>query len=33
MTHEEFIENYNLEKSDYYQENGWLYILNFFVVK
>jgi len=27
ITHEDFIKEYRLEKSDYYQENGWLYIL------
>jgi len=28
ITHEEFIKKHNLKESDYYQENGWLYILN-----
>ena len=28
ITQEEFIKKYNFKESDYYQENGWLYILN-----
>ena len=33
ITHEEFIKKYNIEKYDYYQKNGWLYLKNDYIIK